>query len=268
MIEESVKNSKNGVDIAAEVGKVLDEIVQSGEFAAILTPDRDAAAPVAEDSDRENEEPPTPPAPARKGAGTTPEAAAAERLLPEDGEEELIDQTLMPRRRSRSRSLFWSVAALLLVAALGAQVIHGQRAQLATHPDFGPRLQQLYAAFGSEVQPRWDIGALCVESSSGDANENSLQITSVIVHQGDRPQPYPLLQVALTDRWQSVIGSRSIEAEDYLPTGGLHEGRLYPGDRVRARARLADPGSEAAGYELHVCYRDPDGDLRCSGACR
>ncbi len=29
MIEESVKNSKNGVDIANEVGKVLDEIVQS-----------------------------------------------------------------------------------------------------------------------------------------------------------------------------------------------------------------------------------------------
>jgi methyl-accepting chemotaxis protein len=29
MIEESVKNSKNGVDIAGEVGKVLDEIVQS-----------------------------------------------------------------------------------------------------------------------------------------------------------------------------------------------------------------------------------------------
>jgi methyl-accepting chemotaxis protein len=29
MIEESVKNSKNGVDIATEVGKVLDEIVQS-----------------------------------------------------------------------------------------------------------------------------------------------------------------------------------------------------------------------------------------------
>jgi methyl-accepting chemotaxis protein len=29
MIEESVKSSKNGVDIAAEVGKVLEEIVQS-----------------------------------------------------------------------------------------------------------------------------------------------------------------------------------------------------------------------------------------------
>jgi methyl-accepting chemotaxis protein len=29
MIEESVKNSKNGVDIATEVGKVLEEIVQS-----------------------------------------------------------------------------------------------------------------------------------------------------------------------------------------------------------------------------------------------
>jgi len=28
MIEESVKNAKNGVDIASEVGKVLDEIVQ------------------------------------------------------------------------------------------------------------------------------------------------------------------------------------------------------------------------------------------------
>src|SRR6056297_912731 len=186
----------------------------------------------------------------------------------EDGDEEIIDQTLLPRRRGRSRTVLWSAAAALLVAALGAQVIHGQRAQLATHPEFGPRLQQIYGLFGADVQPRWDIGALCVESSSGDASANSLQITSVIVHQGDRPQPYPLLHVSLTDRWQSVIGSRSVEADDYLPDGELRDVRMHPGDRVRARARLSDPGSEAAGYELHVCYRSAEGDLRCSGACR
>jgi hypothetical protein len=260
--QEAGAEERDGLAASAAL---FDEIVQSGEFAAILGPDADTAAAAAATGSRDRDE--SQPATAAGDTGAAPEEAAGEHA-PSGEEEELVDQTLLPHRRQRSRTLLWSVAAALLVAVLGLQVIHGQRAQLATHPDFGPRLQQAYGALGMEVRPRWDIGALCVESSSGDAGANTLQITSVIAHQGDRPQPYPLLQVALTDRWQSVIGSRSIEADDYLPADGLREGRLYPGDRVRARARLADPGSEAAGYELHVCYRDPEGDLRCSGACR
>lgn len=260
-------------DELAASAALFDEIVQSGEFAAILTPDTEAAAAAAGatgtgDRDR-SEGPAAAPIPDVETAAR-PEAGDGGQPPAED-DQELIDQTLMPRRQSPSRTLLWSAAAAVLVLALGAQLIHGQRAQLATRPDIGPRLQQIYGAFGVEVEPRWDIGALCVESSSGDAGDSALEITSVIVHRGDRPQPYPLLQVALTDRWQSVIGSRSVEADEYLPAEGLHEGRMYPGDRVRARARLADPGSEAAGYELHVCYRnsgDPDGGLRCSGACR
>jgi len=254
-------------DLAASAA-LFDEIVQSGEFAAILGPDSDTEAAAAEARDREGREESQPAAEAPREAASEAAVAHAGEQAEEDGDEEIIDQTLLPRRRGRSRTVLWSAAAALLVAALGAQVIHGQRAQLATHPEFGPRLQQIYGLFGADVQPRWDIGALCVESSSGDASANSLQITSVIVHQGDRPQPYPLLHVSLTDRWQSVIGSRSVEADDYLPDGELRDVRMHPGDRVRARARLSDPGSEAAGYELHVCYRSAEGDLRCSGACR
>ena len=253
-------------DGLAASAALFDEIVQSGEFAAILGPDADTAAAATDGGRRDRDE-------ARSSTTfgdtvTAPKETAGEPAPAGDDEEQLVDQALMPRRRQRSRTLLWSVAAALLVAALGLQAIHVQRAQLATHPAFGPRLQQIYGVLGMEVEPRWNIGALCVESSSGDAGADTLEITSVIAHQGDRPQPYPLLQVALTDRWQSVIGSRSIEADDYLPGDGLREDRLYPGDRVRASARLADPGSEAAGYELHVCYRDPDAVLRCSGACR
>ncbi|WP_405236593.1 DUF3426 domain-containing protein [Lentisalinibacter orientalis] len=266
--EESERPAAEDRDDLAASAALFDEIVQSGEFAAILRPDSDAVAAAVEERGREDrEESQSATESPRELESETAGGAAGEQ--PEEiAEEEIIDQTLLPRRRSRSRTLLWSAAALLLVAALGAQVIHGQRAQLATHPEFGPRLQQIYGLFGVEVQPRWDIGALCVESSGGDASADSLQITSVIVHQGDRPQPYPLLHVSLTDRWQSVIGSRSVEAGDYLPEGELRDVRMHPGERVRARARLSDPGSEAAGYELHVCYRGAEGDLRCSGACR
>ncbi len=262
--KEEQTDAKEHDELAASAA-LFDEIVQSGEFAAILGPDADAATAAAGRGSRDRDE--AQPASAGGDTGTTPQEAAGEHATAED-DEELVDQALVPRRRQRSQTLLWSVAAALLVAVLGLQVIHGQRAQLATHPDFGPRLQHIYGALGMDVQPRWDIGALCVESSSGDAGANTLEIASVIAHEGDRPQPYPLLQVALTDRWQSVIGSRSIAADDYLPSDGLRADRLFPGDRVRASARLADPGSEAAGYELHVCYRNPDGDLRCSGACR
>ncbi len=270
-------------------GALFDELVESGQFEAILDegPER---------RPRTGDEQPAPVAPSpavvtplvpaaspvteAAGAGKTEaekQRPTAEEQGPEtrerrpaaqdaaDDDEEIVDATLLPRRGSRVG--LWSAAAVLLTLALGLQVVHGQRATLATLPELGPRLQGIYGALGMDLEPYWDIGALCVESSSGDAAANTLEITSVIVHRGDRPQPYPVLQVALTDRWQSVIGSRIVEAEDYLPAGELRDVRLRPGDRIRARARLADPGSEAAGYELHVCYPEDGAGLRCSGAC-
>lgn len=281
--EDELREEPSGTgeqDDLAVSAALFDELVQSGQFTSVLGPDTEAAGQAIA-AEPEKRHPAGETAGEPETAATRSTAAEAAAVAPEPAEvtddaarrrddaedEAVLAGTLLRLDGSRRSTIAWSAAALALVLLLGAQVIHGQRAQLATLPDFGPRLQKIYGAFGAELQPRWDIGAFCVESSSGDAGDDALRITSVVVHRGDRPQPYPLLHVALTDRWQSVIGSRTLEAADYLPADLLRDVRVRPGDRIRASALLADPGSEAAGYELHVCYRDGDGGLRCSGAC-
>ncbi len=240
------------------------------------------AADEGEDQEEADDEEDAAPAPAEKeiAALTTGESrtdldlspgAGEERREPQSDqpvttEEELLEPKLPPRP-APARTALWSALAVLLVLLLGAQVIHGRRAELVTHPGIGPGLERLYEAVGMPVQPRWDIGALCVESSSGDAAASALEITTVIRHRGERPQPYPLLRVAVTDRWQSTIGRVTLTPAQYLPDGPPDDEMSLPGQRIQARARLPDPGREAAGYELHVCYRDGDGGLRCSGAC-
>lgn len=250
-------------------GAFYDDLVQSGVFRSLLGPDADRpGAPdepkqeskttqERETQDRETQDADLP--------GFVSSPIASDR--PDTEDDTFAVTGLLPRPTPRARLVLWGGAVIVLVLALAAQVIHGQRAHLATLPDFGPKLQGLYRLLGADLEPYWDIGALCVESSSGDASADALEISSVIVHRGDRPQPFPLLHVALTDRWQSVIGSRTIAAADYLPAGELRDVKLRPGDRISAMARLADPGSEAAGYELHVCYAEVGNGLRCTGAC-
>jgi predicted Zn finger-like uncharacterized protein len=158
----------------------------------------------------------------------------------------------------RPASRWWSVAVALAVLALGAQAIHYFRAELAENPTLGPWIAQTYAAFGSEIAPRYDVRQYQIVDWVATAEPNargvgSLKITARIQNRGPQRQPYPAVQLKLKDRFEAAVASRMFSPAEYLPRDTPRGRLMSPGETARAELEVVDPGPDAYGFELDVC---------------
>ncbi len=157
------------------------------------------------------------------------------------------------------------IAALALL--LGAQVVHAYRETLATYGAFGESLVSLYGAAGVPITPEWDIDGWQFQDTRGstEADDHVLTISSTLVNASEHALPYPLLHVALTDRYEEIVGSQLLEAGRYLEIR-VAGGRVAPGGKLNARVTIAPLPPQAEGYKLNVCYPLTAGKVRCAMA--
>lgn len=194
-------------------------------------------------------------------------AAAGDDAEPELESPELEAAEKPPRPASSPAARRAMLAAsVLLGALLAVQLVHANRATLATHPLIGNAVAPLYAALGAPVAPAWNIRGWRFESTDGstDAAGERLTIHSRIVNGADSPLPYPLVHVSLTDRFDEVIGSRLLAPDEYL-AGNASVTRPVPtGAGFTAVFTIDAPAPEATGYKLNVCYPLFGGRVRCA----
>jgi hypothetical protein len=184
------------------------------------------------------------------------EAEARANMTPEFGLDDADDQ----RRRWP-----WAVAAGALLLLFGAQVVHSQRDQLVRRAGVGPLVAQAYDLLGLPLAVPTDLSAYELRQwgAASDPNEaDRLLLRASIVNRAPYAQPYPLLRLALQDRFGATLGIRDIAPADYLPGAGA-PGLLRPGERADAEVRIVDPGKEAVGFEMDVCVTAGDG-VRCA----
>ena len=156
------------------------------------------------------------------------------------------------------RPRWWTVATALALLALGVQLIHYFRADLAGHPTFGPWLTATYKVFGVDVAPNWDVHQYEIIDWVATAEPNarglgSLKITARIQNRGPQRQPYPAVQLRLKDRYETALGSRVFTPAEYLPRDTPSGRLMSPGETARAEIEVVDPGPDAYGFELDVC---------------
>jgi hypothetical protein len=184
------------------------------------------------------------------------EAAARSAFLSEVGEEE---PTALDRRWP------WAVGVGVLLLLFAAQVVHGQREGLIQKPGLGPVIAQAYALLGVPLTVPTDLAAYELRQW-GAANDpdqtDRLLLRASIVNRAAYAQPYPLLRLALQDRFGATLGVRDVEPKDYLPGSGA-PGLLGPGQRADAEIRIVDPGREAVGFEMDICVAAGNG-VRCA----
>jgi len=161
-----------------------------------------------------------------------------------------------------------AAAALLLLLALGGQYLHYNRHKLATNAAFGTWVIQAYDSLGLQINPSWDLDQYQINrwvaaSDSSDADNPSLKITAQISNRGPSAQPYPLVQLALKDRWDETVAGRVFEPTEYL-SDGVARGLLGAGDHIQAELKVLDPGQDAYGFELDVCIRAENQRLQCA----
>lgn len=155
--------------------------------------------------------------------------------------------------------------AVLLVLFLAVQYVHQSRDTLATIPAFNNVIGPIYRALGKPLSPEWDITGWRFEATRGstDEGDQNLTIVSRVGNKSDKPLPYPLIGISLTDRFEETIGSRVLDPADYL-SSDLDPRRLVePGNTFNAVITIESPDIAAASFRLRACYRTADGLLRC-----
>lgn len=183
------------------------------------------------------------------------EAAARSNFLSDFG-----DEAETPHRRWP-----WAVGVGVLLLLFAAQVVHSQREQLIRKPGLGPLIAQTYSLFGQSLAVPTDLSAYELRQwgAANDPDETDrLLLRASIVNRASYAQPYPLLRLALQDRFGATLGVRDIEPKDYLPGSGA-PGLLGPGQRADAEIRIVDPGREAVGFEMDICVPAGNG-VRCA----
>lgn len=183
-------------------------------------------------------------------------ATEVDRVLTHDAAEPVPYVWLQPEPPPLSR--WWSVATALAAVALGVQLIHHFRFEIAGHPTFGPVLTAVYEQFGAGIVPSWDVHQYEIIDWAATAEPNSrgvgtLKITARIQNHGPLRQPYPSVQLRLKDRYETAVGSRMFTPAEYLPHDTAHGPLMLPGETARAEIEVVDPGPDAYGFELDVC---------------
>ncbi len=187
-------------------------------------------------------------------------AEAAQLVAASRAEEAAIEAAA----RSKRVRMIGGAVALLLV--LIVQVLHQSREALATYPLFNDIVGPVYRAIGKPLSPAWDITGWRIEATKGSIEENDekLVVYSRIGNKSDKPLPYPIINISLTDRFEETLGSRQLDPAEYLPDN-LDPSRLVqPGKNFNAVISIQSPSADASGYELDVCYRVSAGQLRCA----
>ena len=158
------------------------------------------------------------------------------------------------------------VGVVVLVLLLIGQYIHQHRESLATIPAFNSSIGSIYRSIGQPVTPEWNVSGWRFEATKGDIGDGEavLTIYSRIGNASESALPYPLIHVALTDRFEEIIGSKVLEPAEYLAGDPDPRKTVAPRATFDAAISIATPSPEATGFRLDVCYRLSGGQLRCA----
>ena len=163
-----------------------------------------------------------------------------------------LNGALAPRTVPLSR-LLWSVAALGLLVVLGWQVKYAYTEKYAQHQEYGPFLTAGCELFNCALPARTDSSRLTLTHTRIDLHPfapGAIRITVKLVNEAVFAQPYPDLQVTLTDWNGRVVGRRTFPPGRYFAEGQPET--LGSGELGVMLFDIARPHEKAVGFEVNI----------------
>lgn len=145
---------------------------------------------------------------------------------------------------------------ILLMASLGAQFLVHERSQIADHPELVALSDALCSHLPCpEAEPRVPtaigIDALRLEQHGQSRLRVEMSITNTL----QRPQPWPLLEMALSDRFGRLLGQAHWHPTEYLgPDDGASDAArmLAAGEVRRLRLVIGAPDRPVEGITVRA----------------
>ncbi len=209
------------------------------EEAAVEATESSEAEAAQEDKEALEEEPEQ-----IEAEGGRPAESLAADLLAEEAEAKAAGQG--------RRVLGWTaIIALLLV--LAAQVIYYKRFALASNPLWRPAMETFCGVLGCSLPLKRDPGRIVMIDRSVREHpqvEGALLVSATIVNRAPFPQPYPFVELRLSDVSGRLEAGRWFRPEEYLPGGKVPEGGMPPGEPVHLMLEIVDPGTDTLSYRF------------------
>jgi hypothetical protein len=153
------------------------------------------------------------------------------------------------------QTVAWGLASLFLVAAIFWQLKQYYISELAEMASLREPLETICEYASCTVPPRTDIKRIDLVGTGVDphpATPGALRVSANLINRAKFVQPFPPLEVTLTDKEGTVVGRRTYLPHEYrsAPPGGMS-----PNVLERADLDLAQPAHSAVGYEIQLVAR-------------
>lgn len=161
-----------------------------------------------------------------------------------------------PRPRRKPHTGWWATGSVVLAVALAAQLAFYFRSELALFaPPLEPWLHEACAMIGCEIRPLRDptqIELLEVEVAPHPKFDRALTFSATLVNRAAFVQPFPLLELSLTDSRGTPLARRTFTPEEYLAAPDHEAQGMAPNVAAFARLELTQPDPAAIGYEVQL----------------
>jgi len=161
-----------------------------------------------------------------------------------------------PTARRRVPTFIWVLGVLLALATLLGQITYLYRSEIARVPELTPAIEQFCAFVGCELRSPQDVRRIELLGRTRIAPhpvyENVLRIRVVMVNRASFPQPFPVMEVSLTDSNGALLARRHFNSSQYLADGEPKPVNMAPDVVVNALLDVNNPGGRASGYEIRL----------------
>ena len=157
------------------------------------------------------------------------------------------------------RRLVWFLASVLGLVAFAAQALQYRSEITAQFPEARPYFVSVCTVLGCEIGLPRRPKLISIDSSSLEKDsrrENVVLLTSTVRNHAPFPQPFPAIELTLTDERSEVVARRVLLAAQYL--SGVAQDRIArgieAGGDVAIRVYLDLSGLSAVGYEMKIFF--------------
>ncbi|MGE4336893.1 MAG: DUF3426 domain-containing protein [Pigmentiphaga sp.] len=172
-----------------------------------------------------------------------------------------LPPVLAANGQNSAMRLLWSLGFWIALLALLAQAIWWWRNPLATYfPPLRTPLEAVCQALDCEVGYLRAPHRLAIVSSSvqpdvlGATDEvQHLRLQAVLSNRADHAQPWPMLEIILTDHGDAMVARRAVPPAEYLPPA-LQRQPFGAGAQQEVQLALAARGTPVSGYRLNLFF--------------
>ena len=162
-------------------------------------------------------------------------------------------EEFISEQRNPIATFVWFMVAMGFLFLLGMQVKYFMVEKYAQDEQYRKYLAGFCRIAQCELPPRQDPYLLTLTHTKIDLHPTqpgALRVTVKMVNEAQFSQPFPMLQVTLTDRVGRIVGRRTFNPDAYLPAGST--GIIGEGELTSILFDLARPHEKAVGFVVDI----------------